>query len=139
MGVTGLLDALTRLLLLDVVSISFVTGVLGTYAGHPGETAAAVLYGLTWIVGGFFFNGLWWYGCRAGLVDPALTAADLRTISVRWGSGPFLYAVCTLLAQAQFWVGVAGFVVMIGFYFVPPPQARSRPGPRHDPGAAPHA
>ena len=47
---------LNAALLLDVVSISFVTGLLGTYAGHPGQTAAAVIYGITWAVGGLFFN-----------------------------------------------------------------------------------
>ncbi len=101
-------------LLLDVVSISFVTGLLGSYAGHPGQTAAALIYGITWTVGGVFFNGLWWYGRRAGLTDPALTAADLRRISVRWGTGPILYAVCTALALVQFWVGVAGFAALVG-------------------------
>jgi len=68
-----------------------------------------------------FFNGLWWYGRRAGLVDPALTAADLRRISVRWGSGPPLYLACTLLVFVQFWAGVAGFAVAL--YLVPPPPA----------------
>jgi uncharacterized membrane protein len=109
-------------LLLDVVSISFVTGLLGTYAGHPGGTAAAVIYGITWTLGGVFFNGLWWYGRRTGLIDPALSPADVRRISVRWGTGPILYAVCTLLTLVQFWVGVAGFAALVALYLVPPPQ-----------------
>jgi uncharacterized membrane protein len=111
-------------LLLDVVSISFVTGLLGTFAGHPGQTVAALIYGITWTVGGVFFNGLWWYGRRAGLTDPALTAADLHRISVRWGTGPILYAVCTALALVQFWVGVAGFAALVALYLVPPPPAQ---------------
>ncbi len=119
---------LNAALLLDVVSISFVTGLLGTYAGHPGQTAAAVIYGITWAVGGLFFNGLWWYARRAGLVDPALTPADLRKISVRWGSGPILYTVCTLLVLVQFWAGVAGFAALVALYLVPPPPAQ--PGQR---------
>ena len=43
-------------LLLDIVSISFVTRLLGSYAGHPGQTAAALIYGITWTVGGVFLN-----------------------------------------------------------------------------------
>jgi uncharacterized membrane protein len=120
---------LNAALLLDVVSISFVTGLLGTYAGHPGGTAAAVIYGITWTVGGVFFNGLWWYGRRAGLIDPALSPADVRRISVRWGTGPILYAVCTLLTLVQFWLGVAGFAALVALYLVPPPRAQSQDGP----------
>jgi uncharacterized membrane protein len=119
---------LNVLLLLDVVTISFVTGLLGTYTGHAGETAAALIYGVTWTIGGLFFNGLWWYGRLAGLIDPALTRADRRAVSLRWGSGPVLYAVCTVVALAQFWAGVAGFVLMLGFYLVPPPRALPDPG-----------
>ena len=39
------------------------------------------------------------------------------------GTGPILYAVCTLLALVQFWVGVAGFAALVALYLVPPPQA----------------
>lgn len=129
---------LNAALLLDVVSISFVTGLLGTYAGHPGGTAAAVIYGITWTVGGVFFNGLWWYGRRTGLIDPALSPADVRQISVRWGIGPLLYAVCTLLTLVWFWVGVAGFAALVALYLVPPPRAQpagpAEPAPPGEPG-----
>jgi hypothetical protein len=36
--------------------------------------------------------------------------------------------VSTLLVLVQFWLGVAGFVFMLGLYLVPPPRPRPAEG-----------
>jgi uncharacterized membrane protein len=115
---------LNFLLLLDVVLIPFVTGLLGEYAGRPGERVAGVAYGLTWTIGGVFFNAVWWWGRRRGLLHPELPPAVVRATTIRWALGPSMYLVSTLLVLVQFWVGVAGFLCLLALYLVPPPRLR---------------
>jgi TMEM175 potassium channel family protein len=109
-------------LLADVVFIPFATRLLGVHAGHPGQRAAAIVYGAAWTVGGVLFNAIWLYSSHRGrLLRSELSEADRRTITRHWAIGPCLYLVSTLLALVSFWVAATGFLLMSVLYIIPLP------------------
>jgi len=113
---------LNVLLLLDVVSLPFFTGLLGAWARDPAlGVIAAVGYGLAWAVGGIIYNAIWWYGLRnaAQLMRDDVSPSARRRLSLRWAVGPVFYSICALLALFSFKVAAAGFMVIQIFYIIP--------------------
>jgi uncharacterized membrane protein len=113
------------LLLMNVAFLPFVAAVLAaSFRTGEGQRTAVALYGLTLVVGGLFFNGIWQYVRRnPHLLAAEVPAAEVRNLNRRFLVGPLLYAVATLVGVALPALGVAGFAVLILFYWLPPLRA----------------
>lgn len=84
--------------LLCVAFLPFPTGLLAEYIGHPGERTATIVYTGFFLLTACFYNLIWNYPRRAGLLaedaDPAAVAAITRVFSF----GPPAYLAAFLVA-----------------------------------------
>ena len=112
---------LNVLLLANVAFLSFPTSILArAIATGEGLPAAACFYGATLTVGGIFFNAFWLY--QAYRLEPAAEAGAQRhfwAISWRFGIGPLVYLVATVLSLWLPLLAIAGYVAMIIFFWLP--------------------
>jgi len=115
----GMLLGLNILLLLSVAFIPFPTHVLAeaVHAG-AGQRTAIVFYGLVLVIGGIFYNALWWYASAGHrLLDDSITAAQARALRIAWGMGPVLYAVATVIGLFTWQAAMIFYVALLVFYF----------------------
>ncbi len=87
-------------LLLCVAFIPFPTALLATYLrdGHHQDVATAT-YGATMTVTSIGFGVLWFYPVlRGGFIDPSVSAARIRTRSLRFLPGTPLYGITVPIA-----------------------------------------
>ena len=84
--------------LLFVAFLPFPTGLLAEYIGHPGERTAPIVYTGCFLLTACFYNLIWNYPRRAGLLaedaDPKAVAAITRVFSF----GPPSYLAALLVA-----------------------------------------
>jgi uncharacterized membrane protein len=111
--------ALNLLLLLDVAFLPFPTSLLAdTLSRGEGEHAAAIFYGIVLVIGGIGFNLVWWYASSGHrLLGDHITPGEARVIRWRWGMGPALYLVGTLLGLFSAVASLALYVGLLVFYF----------------------
>ena len=91
-----------------------------------GEPVAVVLYGSTLVVGGVFFNAIWWHARRAHLLGDTMTPDGARRLGRRFVAGPLLYLAGTLIGAFLPVAGIVVFAALILFYWLPvTPRSRS--------------
>ncbi len=106
-------------LLLDVAFLPFPTAVLAqALRTGEGTTVAAVFYGLVMVIGGIFFNAVWWSARRGGHLKDDTTRLEITTITRRFALGPLLYGVATALGLINAWLSIATYIVLIGFFMM---------------------
>lgn len=106
--------------LLFVAFLPFPTGLLAEYIGHPGERTATIIYTGCFLLTACFFNLIWTYPRKAGLLaedaDPAAVAAITRVFRF----GPPAYLVAFLVA----FISPAGSLIIMAMlavlYALPP-------------------
>lgn len=112
---------LNLLLLLSVVVIAFTAALLGHYIGTAGQQAAVMVYSGVLVIGGIFYNLLWWYASRGHrLIEKNLQPEIVRRVTRRYLLGPTLYAVA--FGLSFLWNGTPGLVLCIllaVFYLLP--------------------
>ena len=121
------LRMLNLFLLMTVTLIPFTTQLLSTYIQPPsstanvindGQTTAAFVYALGWVLLSIAYNLLWRYAIAKKLVHEQLTATALRNISRRVLLGLVLYLVAAIGAFFNAFVGVALCFALAVFYLV---------------------
>lgn len=116
-----ILIVLNLLLLLSIVVISFTAALLGHYIGKNGQQAAVLVYSGGLVIGGVFYNLLWWYASKNyRLIDRTLPWAVVRRVRRLYLIGPILYALA--FGLSFFWNGTLGLILCILlaiFYLLP--------------------
>ena len=114
-------------LLLDVAFLPFPTSVLAhALESGEGTTVAAVFYGLVMVLGGVFFNAVWWSARRGAHLHSDIPAAHVRVIRRRFALGPCLYAVAAALGLVHVWLSIAAYLALIGFFMLENRPRRTR-------------
>lgn len=119
-----LLIVLNLLMLLSIVVISFAAGLLGHYIATPGQQAAVLVYSGVLVIGGVFYNALWWYAStNYRLIDKTIPLGVVRRVTRNYISGPIMYACAFVLAF--FWNGTPGLVlcILLAIFFLLPTVA----------------
>jgi uncharacterized membrane protein len=127
----GMLLALNVLLLMDVAFLPFPTHVLAEalHAGAQAQRDAAVFYGAVLVLGGIFYNALWWYASwNHRHLGGHITPAEARALRVRWGMGPLLYLVGTVVGAVHAVAALVYYVCLLIFYFFDMRPRRTRTG-----------
>jgi uncharacterized membrane protein len=122
------LIVLNTLLLLCVAVLPFTTALLAEYArGTASERGlSALVYSGALVVGGVFFNAVWWHALRAGLTPSAAAAAELRLVGRHWLAGPVLYAVAFALAWVSVTLSLALYAALIVYFAISGPWLARR-------------
>jgi uncharacterized membrane protein len=110
---------LNVLLLLGVTAVPFPTAVLASRLGTPDQRTAAVFYNAVFIVIAVFFNVLWKYAVSRQLLDKNL-AHSAEMISRQYAVGPFMYAMCLVLAWVDVRISIAVNIGLALFFALPP-------------------
>ena len=125
---------LNLLLLLSVVVIAFTAALLGHYLGTAGQQAAVMVYSGVLVIGGIFYNLLWWYASQNyRLIDRMLPPEVVRRVTRRYVFGPILYTLA--FALSFFWNGTPGLILCILLaliYLLPTVADRIRPPTRRE-------
>jgi uncharacterized membrane protein len=115
---------LNLLLLLGISAVPFPTALVAAHFYTPDRTLAVAVFNGMYVVLALFFNVLWRYIVRAGLLNAAmLESAD--SISRQYAVGPAAYLICFGLT----WVSVAASLainVALAVFFAIPPRVRSQ-------------
>jgi len=123
---------LNLLLLLSIVVIAFTAALLGHYIGTPGQQVAVMIYSGVLVIGGIFYNLLWWYASRNyNLIDKTLQPDVVRRVTRRYLFGPILYALA--FGLSFIWNGTPGLVLCILLaiiYLLPTVADKIRPHPK---------
>ena len=125
---------LNVLLLANVSFLPFPIAILADAlrTGHDQHTAA-VLYGVTWTVGGVLFNAVWLYASQnRRLLAEQLTDDQARNISRRFLIGPTLYGVATATALLSAPLALALFAALAVFFWLPTQTERATMPSSHD-------
>lgn len=112
---------LNLLLLLFVAVIPFTAALLAEYLlGSPFEQRlTAALYVGTILGEALFFNLIWWWTRRRGLLHPNIDQKLVRAISRRYKIGPVLYLVAFSFVFVNSVLSLALYLLLVVFYFVP--------------------
>lgn len=123
-----LLLVLNTLLLMDVAVLPFPTALLALYAGTSEQQTAVLIYSATLVVGGIFYNALWWYASRGyRLIDRQLDPQVVHKVTRRYLVGPLLYGVaCALSFLWNGTVSLALCIFLTAFYLLPTVADRIR-------------
>ncbi|WP_412537919.1 TMEM175 family protein [Longispora sp. K20-0274] len=117
--VDGTLLGLNVLLLMSVSFLPFPTHVLAEalHDRHDSQVAAG-FYGTVLVIGGVFYNAVWCYASIGHrLLGDTITPAEARTLRIRWGLGPVLYLVATLLGLWSAAASLVLYILLLLFYF----------------------
>ena len=124
---------LNLLLLLGIVAIPFPTALVADHLGHPGQTAAAVTYGLVMIAMSIGFTSLWVYVVtHAPALGAVLPPQALRSSIPGFSGGLLAYVAATLIAL---WSAIAAVIIYgaLAVYYLfehlPSPGDEAEPGP----------
>jgi uncharacterized membrane protein len=114
----GMLLALNVLLLMDVAFLPFPTHVLAeALRAEHGTQMAAVFYGIVLVIGGIFYNAVWWYSSLGHRhLGGHITPAEARSLRFRWGMGPVLYLVATVIGAFSAIGALVFYVLLLVFY-----------------------
>jgi uncharacterized membrane protein len=117
--VDGRMLGLNVLLLADVAFLPFPTSVLAeSLRSGSAEHTAAVFYGLVLVLGGVFFNAVWWYAAAGHrLLGKQITPREARVMLNRWTMGPVLYLVAAAIGLVSAVGSLACYVFLLIFYF----------------------
>ena len=122
------------LLLLCVALIPFAAAVVSdnVRAAEEARRTAALFYGGVLVIGGVFFNGVWWYAVRAGLSS---RPQALRAMGRHFLLGPTIYGAAALVAFIDAAASLALYAILIPYFAISPLWAgRMLTSPRQ-PGA----
>jgi uncharacterized membrane protein len=119
--VDHVLLVLNLLLLLGVSFVPFATAVLAENLNESdSRRVATLLYAGTFTATAIFFNALWLYASRGNrLMDRHTSAARIRSRTMRYLPGPFLYAAGLPLALISPWLTLGLYVMLAVFYLLP--------------------
>ncbi|MEV1244377.1 TMEM175 family protein [Nonomuraea sp. NPDC049750] len=114
----GILLTLNVLLLMDVAFLPFPTHVLAeALRSEHGTQMAAVFYGIVLVIGGIFYNAVWWYSSLGHRhLGAHISPAEARSLRFRWGMGPVLYLVATVIGAFSAVGALVFYVLLLVFY-----------------------
>ncbi len=122
---------LNLLLLMSVSFLCWPTAVLADamVSGESQELAAA-LYGGTLVVGGIFFNAIWFYAAHDHrLLGEHITAEQARRIGRQYLVGPCFYLVATLVGLISAGASLIIYGLLLAAYMFEARPGPSRPAP----------
>ena len=106
-----------NLFLMWMTIIPFPTALIGSY---PKEPAAIMVYGAVMFFAGVSFVVMKWYAVKARLLEhPDLEANLLRRSRLKIFLGPVLYLVAILVAETNYQISLAIYIMLPVFYFFP--------------------
>lgn len=110
-------------LLLCISFVPFPTAVLAEYMRDDDNAlTATIAYGTTFTITAVFFNAMWLYAARRRrLIDDHVTAARVRSRTLRYLPGTPLYAAGIALAFVSTWLALAWWSGLTVLYLLPPP------------------
>jgi uncharacterized membrane protein len=108
--------SLNIFLLMMVAVLPYPTALISHYARTPNATAAAVGYGAVMVTMALFFNAIWQYAIRAGLLTPGADARDVSGITRSYLPGPLLYLTATLTAFVSADASLVMYAAIAIFY-----------------------
>ena len=111
-------------LLLSVSFLPFPTALLAEYLRDgTHQDVATAAYGASMTVNAIAFGLLWFYPVlRGGFIDPSVSAARIRTRSLRFLSGTPLYAMTVILAFVKYELSIAMLAALAFLYLLPTPE-----------------
>ena len=115
---------LNGFLLMGITLLPFPTSLMSEYLGHPDETVAALVFTGMFSAIAIFFNVVWHYAVRNGLLDESLDPSFALNISRQYVFGPIVYFASFVVAFFSVplsLVIVAGLAV---FFALPPSLVR---------------
>jgi uncharacterized membrane protein len=126
--VNHVLIILNTLLLMNIAVLPFPTALLALYIGTHEQYAAVMVYTGTLVVGGIFYNTLWWYASHHyGLLDPKLDPQVVDRVTRVYLLGPTLYILA--FGLSFFWNGTVSLalcIFLVIFYLLPTVAGRIR-------------
>jgi uncharacterized membrane protein len=84
--------------LLCVSFLPFPTALVAEYIGHEGAKTATIVYTGWFVVTAIFYNLIWRYPQRAGLIDEAADPAAIASINRAFNLGPPSYFIAFVVA-----------------------------------------
>jgi uncharacterized membrane protein len=109
---------LNVLLLLTVAVLPYPTALIAHYGRTHNAVAAAVAYGVVMVSLALFFNAIWHYSIRAGLLGAEADPREVSGITRSFVPGPFLYLAGTLLAFVNADASLLIYAALAVFYIV---------------------
>ena len=111
-------------LLLSVSFLPFPTALLAEYLRDgTHQDVATAAYGASMTVNAIAFGLLWFYPVlRGGFIDPSVSAARIRTRSLRFLPGTPLYALTIILAFVKYELSIAMLAALAFLYLLPTPE-----------------
>jgi uncharacterized membrane protein len=119
--VDHVLLVLNLLLLLGISFVPFATALLADNLeeGDP-RRVATLVYAGTFTTTATLFNAIWLYASRGNrLIDRHTSAARVRSRTMRYLPGPFLYAAGLPLAFVMPWLTLGLYVILAVLYLLP--------------------
>jgi uncharacterized membrane protein len=94
--------------------------------GTGGDRAVAVaFYSGLLCVGGVFYNAVWRYAVRRGLLVDGLDPRLVRLQGRRYTAGVVVYLLAAPLAYVSVWVAIALDLMLVVGYLIPSPDLRA--------------
>ena len=110
---------LNLLLLLGISAVPFPTALVAAHFYAPDRTLAIAIFNGLYVVLAIFFNLLWRYVVRAGLLNTAMLESA-ESISRQYAIGPLAYVVCFALTWVSVSASLALNVALAVFFAIPP-------------------
>lgn len=107
--------------LMTIAALPWPTALVAEYIQQEGpRTVATVVYGLTMTSIAVMFNVVWRYAARGRrLLADGVDEEALRKVSRSYLSGPFTYALATVLAFVNGWASLAVFAALALYWMIP--------------------
>jgi uncharacterized membrane protein len=120
---------LNTLLLMVVAFTPFPTRLVAEFLRRgDDERAAALTYGITFVIMSVLFQLLWrWMATGRRLIRPEIEQSQLDDISRSYNPGVPIYAGATLVALASPLASIALYLAIALFYALPPSLYRRKP------------
>jgi len=105
--------------LLCVSFLPFPTGLVAEYIGHEGEGTATIVYTGWFLMTAIFYNLIWRYPQRAGLIDEAADPAAIAAINRVFSLGPPSYLIAFLVAFISPTAALIVMTILAILYAIP--------------------